>query len=139
MISRREEPFVSGAVSAWSGDGSRRLGVMKRADLIKEIARVVEIPQAEAKIVLEVILDGMVRALRNGERIELRGFGIFDTHVRAQRIARNPRTGVQVNVPARRVLHFKPGKELLALVNTSVGATERQGGAVLAGDAIRAR
>jgi integration host factor subunit beta len=99
---------------------------MMKANLIKEIARVVEMPQREAKIVLEVILDGMVRALRKGERVELRGFGTFDTHVRARRIARNPRTGVRVNVPARRVPHFKPGKELIALVNISADATERR-------------
>jgi integration host factor subunit beta len=100
---------------------------MMKANLIKEIARVVEMPQREAQIVLEVILGGMVRALRKGERVELRGFGIFGTHVRAWRIARNPRTGAQVNVPARRVPHFKAGKELLALLNTSADATERQG------------
>lgn len=93
---------------------------MTKADIVKEITRVAEIPQKEAKVVLEIMLDGMVRALSKGERIELRGFGSFGTHVRARRKARNPQTGACVYVPARRVPNFKPGAELKALVNGSV-------------------
>lgn len=93
---------------------------MTKADIVKEIARVTEIPQKEAKIVLEIVLDGMVHALSNGERIELRGFGSFSTHVRARRKARNPRTGGRVYVPARRVPSFRPSVELKALVNSPV-------------------
>jgi len=58
---------------------------MTRADFTEEIARVLETTRKDAKILLEIILDSMVRALRKGERVELRGFGSFSTHVRAGR------------------------------------------------------
>jgi integration host factor subunit beta len=90
---------------------------MKKADLTEEISRMLEIPRKEAKILLEIILDRMVLALRKGERVELRGFGTFTTHLRAGWKTRNPRTGAQVDVLARRVPQFKPSKELRALVN----------------------
>ena len=92
---------------------------MTKADFTEEIARVLEIPLKEAKTIVEVILDSMVRALRKGERVELRGFGSFSTHVRAARRGRNPLTGAQVDVPAKRVPGFKPSGELKDLVNGS--------------------
>lgn len=94
---------------------------MTKADLTEEIARTVEIPKAEAKRVIEVILDGMVRALRKGERVELRGFGSFSTHVRAPRRGHNPSTGAPIDVAAKRVPSFRPSRELRVLVNGSAG------------------
>jgi integration host factor subunit beta len=90
---------------------------MTKADFTKEIARALEIPLKEARAMLEIILDSMVRALRKGERIELRGFGSLSTHVRAARRGRNPLTGACVSVGAKRVPSFKPSRELLAIVN----------------------
>lgn len=92
---------------------------MTKADLTEEIARVVEVPKAEAKRVIEAILDGMVRALRKGERVEVRGFGSFSTHVRAPRKGHNPSTGASIDVPAKRVPSFRPSRELRVLVNGS--------------------
>jgi len=51
----------------------------------------------------------MADAIARGERIEIRGFGSFDLHHRAPRVARNPRTGEAVNSPAKKAVHFKPG------------------------------
>ena len=51
-------------------------------------------------------------ALQNGERVEIRGFGVFSLHCRPPRVGRNPRTGGAVDVAARFAVHFKPGKEL---------------------------
>jgi integration host factor subunit beta len=90
---------------------------MTKADFAEEIARVLETTRKDAKILLEIILDSMVRALRKGERVELREFGSFSTHVRAGRRGWNPRTRVQVEVPPKRVPHFRPSRELRALVN----------------------
>src|SRR5712691_6524512 len=90
---------------------------MTKADFTEEIARVLEIPLKEAKTLLEVTLDSMVRALCKGERVELRGFGSFSTHVRAARRGRNPLTGAQVEVPAKRVPCFMASRELKDLVN----------------------
>jgi integration host factor subunit beta len=100
---------------------------MTKVDFTKELARVLEIPLKEAKTLLEVILDSMVRALQKGERIELRGFGTLSTHVRAARNGRNPKTGTHVPVHSKRVPKFKPSKDLLARVNNlrrerSIGA-----------------
>lgn len=90
---------------------------LTKADLRKQISLASSITHQEAKAILEIILDSMVRALRNGERIELRGFGTFSTHNRAPRRTRNPLSGVEVIAPAKRVPSFKPSIELRALVN----------------------
>ena len=58
------------------------------------------------------LLKHMADALVQGERIEVRGFGGFDLHHRPPRIARNPKTGEAVNLPAKVTTHFKPGKEM---------------------------
>ncbi len=90
---------------------------MTRMDLIEDLAGALKVPHAQAKAVLEAILDGMVCALRRGERVELRRFGTFSTHIRGARDGRNPATGGRLRVPARRVLSFRPAGELRAIVN----------------------
>jgi integration host factor subunit beta len=69
------------------------------------------------------MLDSIVRSLRSGERVELRGFGSFGTRQHQPRIARNPKTGVRVEVPEKRVSYFKPSKELTNLVNSAAAPT----------------
>ena len=61
---------------------------------------------------VKVLVDTMTRALAKGQRIEIRGFGSFDLNYRPPRKGRNPKTGESVEVPAKHVPHFKPGKEL---------------------------
>ena len=61
---------------------------------------------------VKVLVDTMTRALAKGQRIEMRGFGSFDLNERPARTGRNPKTGERVQVPAKKVPHFKPGKEL---------------------------
>ena len=61
---------------------------------------------------VKVLVDTMTRALAKGQRIEIRGFGSFDVNERPARTGRNPKTGERVQVPAKKVPHFKPGKEL---------------------------
>ena len=61
----------------------------------------------------------MADALVQGKRIEIRGFGSFDLHCRPPRIARNPKTGEAINLPAKVVVHFKPGKEMRDRVNAA--------------------
>ena len=62
----------------------------------------------------------MVRALRGGDKIEIRGFGSFRCRQRAPRQGRNPKTGIRVAVPAKKVPYFKPARELRALVDQKV-------------------
>ncbi|REG84385.1 integration host factor subunit beta [Marinomonas pollencensis] len=75
------------------------------------------LPVKDVEEAIKTMLDHMSDALSNGERIEIRGFGSFSLHYRAPRIGRNPKTGESVELSAKYVPHFKPGKELRELVN----------------------
>ena len=90
---------------------------MTKADLIEEVSRVVELTRKESEVIVEAIFDSVVRSLRSGDKIEIRGFGSFRTRERQARIGRNPKTGDRVDVPAKRIPYFKPSKELKDLVN----------------------
>lgn len=90
---------------------------MTKAELIEEVSRVVEMSRKDSEVIVETIFDSIVRALRTGEKIEIRGFGSFRTRQRQARIGRNPKTGTRVEVPAKRIPYFKPSKELKDLVN----------------------
>ncbi len=85
---------------------------MTKADIIKVLADQVGLTRREAAAVLSVVLDGVVDAIAEGEKVELRGFGSFRTRKRQARAGRNPRTGAQVAVPPKVVPYFKPGKQL---------------------------
>src|SRR5512136_3490272 len=90
---------------------------MTKADLIEEVSRVVELTRKESEVIVEAIFDSIVRSLKTGDKIEIRGFGSFRTRERQARIGRNPKTGDRVEVPAKRIPYFKPSKELKDLVN----------------------
>jgi integration host factor subunit beta len=90
---------------------------MTKADLIEEVSRVVEMTRKDSEVIVESIFDSIVRSLRSGDKIEIRGFGSFRTRERQARIGRNPKTGERVEVPAKRIPFFKPSKELKDLVN----------------------
>jgi len=78
-----------------------------------------ELQLSQVELALNCILEQMTDALVEDERIEIRGFGSFDLHHRPARIARNPRTGEAVNLPAKVTTHFKPGKEMRDRVNAA--------------------
>ena len=65
----------------------------------------------------EIILKEIKRTLRRGERVELRGFGVFSTHIQKARISRNPKTGEKVNTPMKKTIHFKMAKDLFKKLN----------------------
>ena len=92
-------------------------GKVTKAGLIAEVSRVVELQWQEAAVIVERILDSMVHALQRGDKIEIRRFGSFRTRQRRARLARNPKTGERVEVPAKRIPFFKPSKDLSELVN----------------------
>lgn len=100
---------------------------MTKAELIEEVSRVVEMSRKDSEVIVETIFDSIVRALRTGEKIEIRGFGSFRTRQRQPRIGRNPKTGTRVEVPAKRIPFFKPSKELKDLVNGSARAVAEPG------------
>ena len=89
---------------------------MTRADLTKEVCQAIEMPPKESDAVVCIILDSIVRALRSGDGVEIRGFGSFRTRQRRARIGRNPRTGARVEVAARKIAYFKSSKEVREIV-----------------------
>jgi integration host factor subunit beta len=91
--------------------------LMTKADLISEVSRIAELSKKDAENIVNVFLDRIVDALKDGEKIELRGFGSFKLRRRNSRIGRNPRTSEAVQVPAKKVPYFKPGKDLKKLIN----------------------
>ena len=64
-----------------------------------------------------IILKEIKNTLKRGERVELRGFGIFSTHIQKSRISRNPKTGEKINTPEKKTIHFKMAKELFKKIN----------------------
>jgi len=94
-----------------------RRGAMTKAELIEEVSRVVDMTRKDSEVIVEAIFDSVVKSLRTGDKIEIRGFGSFRTRQRQPRVGRNPKTGARVEVPAKRIPYFKPSKELKDLVN----------------------
>ena len=64
-----------------------------------------------------IILKEIKRTLRRGERVELRGFGVFSTNTQKARISRNPKTGEKINTPKKKTIHFKMSKEMFKKLN----------------------
>lgn len=91
---------------------------MTKSVLIEKVAeRVGSLTRKQTEFVVETVFDSIKEALIRGEKIEIRGFGNFKPKHRKPRKARNPKTGEKVDVPAKRVLHFKVGKALREAMN----------------------
>jgi len=95
---------------------------MTKAELIEEVSHAVEMSRKDAEVIVETIFESIVKSLRAGDKIEIRGFGSFRTRQRKPRIGRNPKTGARVDVPAKKIPFFKPSKELKDLVNGAAAA-----------------
>ena len=92
---------------------------MTKAELIEEVSRVVEMTRKDSEVIVEAIFDSIVKSLRTGDKIEIRGFGSFRTRQRQPRVGRNPKTGTRVEVPSKRIPNFKTSKELKDLVTNN--------------------
>ena len=64
-----------------------------------------------------IILEEIKKTLKRGERVEIRGFGVFSTNIQKARISRNPKTGEKVNTPEKKTIHFKMAKDLFKKIN----------------------
>jgi integration host factor subunit beta len=95
-------------------------GVMTKAELVDEVARVVQLTKKQAETIVNIVFDSIVDSLRSGQKIELRGFGSFRLRSRKSRTGRNPKTGEKVDVPSKKIPYFKPGKELKELINKAL-------------------
>ena len=90
---------------------------MTKADLVEEIATTTGVSRNHTAVIIDGMLDAVCRALSEGKHLEIRGFGTFKVRKRRSRMARNPRTGDPVEVPARAVPIFKPSKDLRVQVS----------------------
>jgi integration host factor subunit beta len=91
---------------------------MIRSELLQTLASEnPDLRPEEIEQVVAIVFDEIAKRLAEGGRVELRGFGAFSTRGRESRTGRNPRTGETVEVPAKRVPYFKPGKEMRARLN----------------------
>jgi integration host factor subunit beta len=95
---------------------------MTKSDLIERVAaRMDHISKKDTELVVNTIFDSMTDALRTNDRIEIRGFGSFQVKVREAREGRNPKTGDEVRIPAKRTPFFKVGKELKERIDQARG------------------
>jgi integration host factor subunit beta len=99
-----------------------------RSKLIERLtARSGNLPSKDAEVSVSLILDAITDALARGDRVEIRGFGSFDLNHRQPRTGRNPKTGEQVQVPAKHVPHFRAGKELRERVESGKPGKQSDG------------
>ena len=101
-------------------ENESKTGVMTKAELVDEVASVVQLTKKQAETIVNIVFDSIVDSLRNGQKIELRGFGSFRLRNRKSRTGRNPKTGEKVEVPSKKIPYFKPGKELKELINRAI-------------------
>src|SRR5213076_2252620 len=92
---------------------------MTKADLVEEVSKVTELTRKDSEVIVDQLFESVIKALRTGDKLEVRGFGSFRVRQRNARVGRNPKTGEKVEVPAKRVPYFKPSKELKDLINDS--------------------
>ena len=90
---------------------------MTKADLVEKVTAAGDLTRRDGEVIVDTLFDAVISALKDGDKIEIRGFGSFRTRQRKPRIGRNPKTGEKVDVPAKRVPFFKPSKELRDTVN----------------------
>lgn len=83
------------------------VGTLTRADLAEMLNRKIGLSRADAAAMVESILDHMTAVLLNGDNVKISGFGTFVLRDKAERIGRNPKTGVEVPITPRRVLTFR--------------------------------
>ncbi|MDT5156554.1 MAG: DNA-binding protein HU-beta [Acidobacteriota bacterium] len=87
---------------------------MIKLDIVNRVADRTGVPKMKAEQAVDALFHSMKEALARGERIELRGFGVFVVKPRKRGVGRNPRTGEEVAIPSGKTIRFKPGKELQA-------------------------
>lgn len=91
---------------------------MTKAHLVEEVARSTDLTKKDAEVIVSTVLESIVDSLKDGDKIELRGFGSFRIRERGSRVGRNPKTGARVDVPSKKIPYFKPGKELKERLNS---------------------
>ncbi len=89
---------------------------MIKVDLINAVSNLAALTKVKAEVAVDAVFDAMRMSMQRGERIELRGFGVFLVKPRKRGIGRNPRTGEEIRIPPGRTIRFKPGQGLQNIV-----------------------
>jgi nucleoid DNA-binding protein len=115
-------------VAGWGrlGGTKQKEPFMTKKEIARKIAEHSGITQLLALEAVQMVFDGILEALVDEGRIELRNFGVFEVKRRRARKARNPRTGEKLSVPERSVVTFKAGREMEARVNQSDGVPSQE-------------
>lgn len=99
-------------------------GTVTKSELIERISEKLKLPNGKAEQIVNCVFDSMVKALQEGEGIEIRGFGSFTVREYKAYEGRNPRTGETVHVAPKKLPFFKVGKDLRERVNSAFGDTD---------------
>jgi len=85
---------------------------MTKADLVDQVAAKTNLTKKDAAAAVDAVFASISQSLAAGEKVQLVGFGTFEVRERAERVGRNPQTGAEMTIPAKKVAIFKPGKQL---------------------------
>lgn len=88
------------------------MATINKAELTKQVATAADMKKTEADAAINAVFSAIEKALANGEKVQLIGFGSFEVRERLARKGRNPQTGAEITIPATKVPAFKPGKAL---------------------------
>jgi integration host factor subunit beta len=91
---------------------------MTKAELVEQVSDKIKLTKKQTEVIVNTIFGSITDALSDGDKVELRGFGSFRIRHREAREGRNPKTGVSVHIPSKKVPFFKAGKELREMVNS---------------------
>ncbi|PCJ67053.1 MAG: integration host factor subunit beta [Candidatus Hydrogenedentota bacterium] len=94
---------------------------MTKRDLVILVAKQLGVKQNEVSSIVQEMLDSITDSLKDGNRVEVRNFGVFEIKQRDSRLGRNPRTGEEVPIPEKKVASFRPGKALKEWVQAGAG------------------
>jgi integration host factor subunit alpha len=96
-------------------------GALTKADMAEKLFEELGLNKREAKELVELLFDEIRESLEQDEQVKLSGFGNFDLRDKSERPGRNPKTGEEIPISARRVVTFKPGQKLKARVEAYAG------------------
>ncbi len=100
------------AVNPQAMPGKSEVNALIKQDIIHHVIERTGLPRNKAEAAVDTVFESLKKALASGDRIELRGFGVFNVRPRKTGIGRNPRTGAEVTITPGKAVRFKPGKEL---------------------------
>ena len=103
-------------------DRASEVTALIKQDIVHHVIERTGLPRTKAEAAVDTVFEGLKEALAAGERIELRGFGVFSVRARKTGIGRNPRTGTEVSITPGKAVRFKPGKELHTLADAAANS-----------------